>query len=73
MKTTEEKKNFRRECKRSYNLSVEGHLMFLGNLKRPKRAKTHACRAYMANLYLQRRVVPTRLEMSCGRLRLLKN
>ena len=63
MKTTEEKKNFRRECKRSYNLSVEGHLMFLGNLKRPKRAKTHACRAYMANLYLQRRVVPTRLEM----------
>ena len=63
MQTAEQKKNFRRECKRSYTLSIEGHLMFLGNLKRPTRVKKHACRAYVAHMHLQRRVVPTRSEM----------
>ena len=57
------RKNFRRECKRSYSLSAEGHLMFNGNTKRPERTKKHACRAFSSLFSGQRMVVPTKAEM----------
>ena len=61
--TQEDMKNFRRECKRSYCISVEGDLMFMGNMKRPQRMKKHECRAYTAQFSGMRKVIPTRAAM----------
>jgi hypothetical protein len=57
------RKNFRRECKRSYSISSDGHLMFNGNLRRPDRVKKHACRAFSSRYSGQRMVVPTKADM----------